>query len=278
MVGADGIIETPVATAWSAAGAIALAERGPAPSPMRGVARGRGAAVVLSGASSSQVPERASEPSLSDIRQCYWPAPGSAARREFLVEVADLLLVERSKQDDIEAYELLVDRYRNKILNYVARYSGSTADAEDLTQEVFIKAYLAIKKFRGQSSFQTWIFQIANNVCVDRFRRTRRERIAYSLDDPVETEEGVVEREIPDWSWDPEAVAQSRELQALVQKTLTTLSDKLRPVIILHDLEGMRYEEIAEILNIPLGTVKSRLFNARVELRNRLRPYMETQA
>ncbi|HOJ21789.1 MAG TPA: sigma-70 family RNA polymerase sigma factor, partial [Armatimonadota bacterium] len=126
--------------------------------------------------------------------------------------------------------------------------------------------------------FQTWIFQIANNVCVDRFRRTRRERIAYSLDEPVETEEGVVEREIPDWSWDPEAVAQSRELQALVQKTLTTLSDKLRPVIILHDLEGMRYEEIAEILNIPLGTVKSRLFNARVELRNRLRPYMETQA
>jgi RNA polymerase sigma-70 factor (ECF subfamily) len=245
---------------------------------MRAAACRRGAAAVVSGASSSQVPERSSEPSLRNIRQCYWPAPGSAARREFLVEVADLLLVERSKQDDIEAYELLVDRYRNKILNYVARYTGSTADAEDLTQEVFIKAYLAIKKFRGQSSFQTWIFQIANNVCVDRFRRTRRERIAYSLDEPVETEEGVVEREIPDWSWDPEAVAQSRELQALVQKTLTTLSDKLRPVIILHDLEGMRYEEIAEILNIPLGTVKSRLFNARVELRNRLRPYMETQA
>lgn len=204
--------------------------------------------------------------------------PAAAARREFLVEVADLLLVERCQQDDTEAYELLVDRYRNKILNYVARYSGSTADAEDLTQEVFIKAYLAIKKFRGQSSFQTWIFQIANNVCVDRFRRTRRERIAYSLDEPVETDEGEVEREIPDWSWDPEAVAQSRELQALVQKTLTTLSDKLRSVIILHDLEGMRYEEIAEILNIPLGTVKSRLFNARVELRNRLRSYMEVRA
>ena len=217
MVGADGIIETPVATAWSAAGAIALAERGPAPSPMRGVARGRGAAVVLSGASSSQVPERASEPSLSDIRQCYWPAPGSAARREFLVEVADLLLVERSKQDDIEAYELLVDRYRNKILNYVARYSGSTADAEDLTQEVFIKAYLAIKKFRGQSSFQTWIFQIANNVCVDRFRHARSASPTRSMIPP---------RPRKGW-WSarsrlvagPEAVAQSLELQALVQKT-----------------------------------------------------------
>jgi RNA polymerase sigma-70 factor (ECF subfamily) len=194
------------------------------------------------------------------------------------VEVADLLLVERCKQDDIEAYEALVDRYRNKILNYVARYSGSTADAEDLTQEVFIKAYLAIKKFRGQCSFQTWLFQIASNVCVDRFRRVRRDRVAYSLDEPVSTEDGEVEREIPDWSGDPESVAESRELQALVQKTLMTLSDKLRAVIVMHDLEGLRYEEIAEVLQIPIGTVKSRLFNARVELRNRLRSYVEGRA
>jgi len=194
------------------------------------------------------------------------------------VEVADLLLVERCKQDDIDAYELLVERYRNKILNYVARYCGSTTDAEDLTQEVFIKAYLAIKKFRGQCSFQTWLFQIANNVCVDRFRRTRRERVAYSLDDPVETDEGEVEREIPDWSWDPQAVAESRELQARVQKALSGMSEKLRSVIVLHDLEGLRYEEIAEILQIPLGTVKSRLFNARIELRNRLRSYVECRA
>ena len=194
------------------------------------------------------------------------------------MEVADLLLVERCKQDDIDAYELLVERYRNKILNYVARYCGSTTDAEDLTQEVFIKAYLAIKKFRGQCSFQTWLFQIANNVCVDRFRRTRRERVAYSLDDPVETDEGEVEREIPDWSWDPQAVAESRELQARVQKALSGMSEKLRSVIVLHDLEGLRYEEIAEILQIPLGTVKSRLFNARIELRNRLRSYVECRA
>ena len=194
------------------------------------------------------------------------------------MEVADLLLVERCKQDDIDAYELLVERYRNKILNYVARYCGSTTDAEDLTQEVFIKAYLAIKKFRGQCSFQTWLFQIANNVCVDRFRRTRRERVAYSLDDPVETDEGEVEREIPDWSWDPQAIAESRELQARVQKALLGMSEKLRSVIILHDLEGLRYEEIAEILQVPLGTIKSRLFNARIELRNRLRSYVECRA
>lgn len=193
------------------------------------------------------------------------------------MEVADLLLVERCKQDDIEAYEMLVERYRNKILNYVARYCGS-ADAEDLTQEVFIKAFVAIKKFRGQCSFQTWVFQIANNVCVDRFRRVKRSRVAYSLDDPVETAEGEVEREIPDWSWDPEAVAQSHELQALVHKTLLTLSDKLRAVVILHDLEGVPYEEIAEMLQIPIGTVKSRLFNARVELRNKLRAYVEGRA
>ena len=191
------------------------------------------------------------------------------------MDTADLLLVERCKQDDLDAYEALAARYRNRIQNYVARYSGCAADAEDLTQEVFIKAYLAIKKFRGQSSFQTWLYQIANNVCVDRFRRVKRERIAYSLDDPVGTEEGEVGREIPDTARGPEELAQSREVRDQVQKALTQLSEKLRPVVILHDLEGMRYEEIAEILKIPVGTVKSRLFNARMELRNKLRRYVE---
>lgn len=189
--------------------------------------------------------------------------------------MADLLLIERCKQDDVDAYETLVARYRNKTLNYVARYSGSTADAEDLTQEVFIKAYLAVKRFRGQCSFQTWLFQIASNVCVDRFRRVKRERVAYSLDEPVDTEDGEVEREIPDWSGDPEGIAESRELQAQVRKAMMTLSDKLRAVIVLHDLEDVPYEEIAEILHIPVGTVKSRLFNARMELRKKLRPYVE---
>ena len=191
------------------------------------------------------------------------------------MDTADLLLVERCKQDDLDAYEALAARYRNRIQNYVARYSGCAADAEDLTQEVFIKAYLAIKKFRGQCSFQTWLYQIANNVCVDRFRRVKRERIAYSLDDPVGTEEGEVGREIPDTARGPEELAQSREVRDQVQKALTQLSEKLRPVVILHDLEGMRYEEIAEILKIPVGTVKSRLFNARMELRNKLRRYVE---
>lgn len=197
------------------------------------------------------------------------------AERGSWVDIGDLLLVERCKQDDIVAYEELVNRYRNKILNYVARNTGSLADAEDLTQEVFIKAYLAIKKFRGQSSFQTWLFQIANNVCVDRFRRKKRERIAYSLDEPLTTDEGEVEREIPDWSSDPAGLAQGQEMQAQVQKALSSLSDKLRPVIILHDLQDMPYEEIAAVLQIPLGTVKSRLFNARVELRRKLRSYVE---
>lgn len=190
------------------------------------------------------------------------------------MEVADQYLVERCKHDDLDAYEVLVERYRNRILNYVARFSG-TADAEDLTQEVFIRAYLAIRKFRGQSSFQTWLYRIANNVCVDSYRRRSRDRTAYSLDESKDTGEGEVEREIPDWSANPEGVAQSRELQALVQKTLLTLSEKLRSVIILHDLEGLSYEEIAETLQIPIGTVKSRLFNARLELREKLRPYME---
>lgn len=190
------------------------------------------------------------------------------------MEVADQYLVERCKHDDLDAYEVLVERYRNRILNYVARFSGA-ADAEDLTQEVFIRAYLAIRKFRGQSSFQTWLYRIANNVCVDSYRRRSRDRTAYSLDESKDTGEGEVEREIPDWSANPEGVAQSRELQALVQKTLLTLSEKLRSVIILHDLEGLSYEEIAETLQIPIGTVKSRLFNARLELREKLRPYME---
>ena len=100
----------------------------------------------------------------------------------------------------------------------------------------------------------------------------KRSRVAYSLDEPLDTDEGEVERDIPDWSNDPEAVAQSRELQREVQKALLTLSDKLRSVIVLHDLEGLPYEEIAGILDIPLGTVKSRLFNAQLALHDRLGP------
>jgi len=188
---------------------------------------------------------------------------------------ADFHLVERCKQADHCAFEDLIDRYKNKVYNYVCRMIDRPEDAEDITQEVFVRAYQSIDRFRGDSSFQTWIFRIATNLCVDYSRRAKRQvRTAWSVDDPLSEEEPDRCREIPDARRLPEQELQRRELQHQVRMALTKLSEKLRTVLVLYDIQGMSYEEISHTLNIPIGTVKSRLFNARAELGKRLQDYV----
>lgn len=192
------------------------------------------------------------------------------------MDPTDLALVERCRNGDTRAFEPLVDRYKNKIHNYVSRMIHDPDEAEDVTQEVFVRAFSSLHHFRGQSSFQTWLYRIATNLCVDHHRRQEhRPQVVRSLDAPVEGEDGGLEWEVADWSYNPESVALSREMQEQVHRALGLLSDKLRAVILLHDLQGLSYEEIAQTLQCPLGTVKSRLFNAREALREQLRPYVE---
>jgi RNA polymerase sigma-70 factor, ECF subfamily len=192
---------------------------------------------------------------------------------------SDAALVSRCQKADIAAFNEIVSRYKGKVYNYLYRMTGNAEDAEDLTQEVFVRMYTNIASFRAEASLSTWLFRIAGNLCVDAFRRGKKERgLVHSLDAPIgDDEDGIAAtRDIPDMSHAPETLVGRKELGAHIQAALAKLPPKLRSAVILHDVEGLAYEEIAVAEGIPLGTVKSRIFNARVALREHLRPYLES--
>lgn len=186
--------------------------------------------------------------------------------------LTDLSLVERCRINDDAAFREVVTRYKTKIYNYIYRMTGSSEDAEDLTQEVFIRMYMSIDSFRGQSSLNTWLFRIAGNLCIDRFRRTKNRTPAFSLDEPIG--DAAQAHEVADTSYEPHRLLESGEMADQIQEALGKLPEKLRAALLLHDIEGMPYEEIAQVAGCPLGTVKSRLFNARMQLRQLLSGYM----
>jgi len=190
----------------------------------------------------------------------------------------DAALVERCQQNDFDAFEELVQRYQTRIYNFVCKMTNSPADAEDIAQDVFVRVYKSIHRFRGESTFQTWLYRIAHNICVDRSRRAQRQvPVAYSLDAPTEEDGGEHPRDLPDRSGSPEQIAERTELQQRVWRCLGQMSERLRVVIVLYDIQGLSYEEIAKTLSCPIGTVKSRLFNARAELGRRLQSYVEAR-
>jgi len=183
--------------------------------------------------------------------------------------VADL--VARSRHGDTTAFDQLVGLYQDRIYNYVARMVHDPIEAEDIAQEAFVKAYRNLPSFRGASTFQTWLYRIASNLTIDSVRRRHRRENTCSLDAPLDTDEGQVAREQEDTARPgPARDLETAELQRQVHRAIQQLSPKLRGVVVLYELQGLSYEEIATILGCPLGTVKSRLFNARLELKDRL--------
>jgi len=170
-------------------------------------------------------------------------------------------------------FDGLVQQHKNRIYSYVCRLTNDSPDAEDLTQEVFIRAYQSLRAFRHDAAVDTWLYRIATNLVIDRFRREKRAPQWTPL--VGETDEAV--RELPSTSreGDPQATMQLSELQKQVQAAIQTLPTKLRAAVVLHDMEGLSYEEVAEALGCPVGTVKSRLFNARLILRRKLQRYVE---
>lgn len=178
-------------------------------------------------------------------------------------------LVEKARQGDKRAFGSLVELYKDKIYSYVSRMLQDPSEAQDVTQEAFVRAYEALPAFRGASSFRTWLYRIASNLAIDSVRgRKRRGRNAIPLDQPLDSEEGELAPQLAEESRGPAEEALSQELQQKVQEAILELSPKLRPVLILYDLQGMSYREIAQTLGCPLGTVKSRLFNARNQLKD----------
>ncbi|MFO7942461.1 MAG: sigma-70 family RNA polymerase sigma factor [Bacillota bacterium] len=174
-------------------------------------------------------------------------------------------LVDLARSGDVSAFESLVEEYDGRIYNMAFRMLGNPEDARDVTQETFLKAYSSLSRFRGDSSFSTWVYRIAKNACLDFLRRRSRGTV-FSLDQPLDTEEGELERQVPGDLPDPEEVALDSEVRRAVSEAIANLPPHHRSIIVLRDIEDLSYEEIAEVLEVELGTVKSRLYRARTSL------------
>lgn len=179
-------------------------------------------------------------------------------------------LIERCKKQDYEAFGKFVDVYEARIFGYVKRLIGRTEEAQDITQDVFIRAYQAFPRFDERASAKTWVFRIAHNLCIDSLRKSGRRVDEVSFG----TNEDSEEWEVPDDRWQPDSIAMNQELQSVVESALGSMSEKLRSVLLLHDKEDASYEQISEVLNVPVGTVKSRLFLARAHLQKALGQYL----
>ena len=186
---------------------------------------------------------------------------------------ADATLIQRAQANDRAAFNEIVLRYKSKIYNYIHRMVQSASDAEDLTQETFVRAYLSIHSFQSKASLNTWLFRIATNLCID-FSRKHKTRInPLSLSSE---EEGEGTQEIPDSGFDPQRILLNKELGKQLEEALCRLPEKLRTALLLYDLEGLSYDEIAQIVGTPLGTVKSRIYHARLQMREALAPYLKS--
>lgn len=175
------------------------------------------------------------------------------------------MIVERVIGGEVEAFGILVERYQDRIYSAVHNYVMNADDAVDVAQDTFVKAYAKLRTFDADSAFYTWLYRIAINTAID-FLRRRKSRPADSLDDDRYTEVGF-EPASRDPRGDPERVAVMSEQKRALKNAIGQLSEKLRTVAVLHDVEGLSQEEVAEILKVPVGTVKSRVSRARTELR-----------
>ncbi len=182
----------------------------------------------------------------------------------------DRELVARAREHDLQAYDELVRRYQGRIYGLIYNMTSNKEDAEDLVQIVFIKAYASLKHFKGTSSFYTWMYRIAVNHSINFLKKRKRTSGHLSLnevDDGVERDKAYVELSARE---SPFRDATLSELQEKLNKALLTLSDKHRVVVVLHDIQGLPHEEIAQMLGCSQGTVRSRLFYARQQLQAEL--------
>lgn len=190
------------------------------------------------------------------------------------VEESDLVLVKRVQRGDKSAFDLLVRKYQHKVVKLVLRYVRNPAEAEDIAQEAFIKAYRALPQFRGDSAFYTWMYRIAINTAKNSLASRDRSPIAYDLDltDPEESHSVQTKLQDPDT---PEGLALTEEIRGIVNSAIEALPEELKTAIVLRELDGLSYEEIAAAMECPVGTVRSRIFRAREAIDKRLREVFE---
>ena len=176
----------------------------------------------------------------------------------------ELTVIRRVQHGDVEAFELLVAAYEKNVFNVALQMTGNREDAQDMTQEAFIKAYSSLSSFRGDSRFSSWLYRIVANVCLD-FKRRQSRRPSASL--TVEDDEGEsVQLDIADESQSPETLLEQKMTREAVREGLQQLPDEQRQILLLREIQGLSYEEIGEALQLEPGTVKSRIFRARKKL------------
>ncbi len=192
---------------------------------------------------------------------------------------ADALLVERVKRGDVRAFEMLVVKYQRRVERLIGRMVRDVDLVQDIAQESFIRAYRALPQFRGDSAFYTWLYRIAVNTAKKALMDMKRDPLVLessrSLGEDGE-ETSRAENELTDGET-PEALLASKEIAAAVNSAIEALSEDLRQAITLREIEGLSYEEIAEMMNCPIGTVRSRIFRAREAIATRLRPLLDTR-
>lgn len=175
-------------------------------------------------------------------------------------------LIQRAQNKDLAAFEQLVLLYQGKVYALAQRLSGDPEDAQDLAQEAFIRAYRSLHSFRGDADFGTWLHRITVNLWLN-VRRKPGMGVTVSLDETLQTLDGEMKREVADTGGDPETILMSHEFSEVVQKALEQLPAEQKAVLILREIEGHSYEEIAATMQCSLGTVRSRLSRAREALR-----------
>jgi RNA polymerase sigma-70 factor (ECF subfamily) len=193
---------------------------------------------------------------------------------------ADAPLIERVKAGDVKAFEMLVVKYRRRIERLIGRMVRDVDLVPDIAQETFIRAYRAIPQFRGESAFYTWLYRIAVNTAKKQLMELKRDPLVTESARASQSEDddngSRVENELSDGET-PDAVLASKQIASAVNFAIEALSDDLRQAITLREIEGLSYEEIAELMNCPIGTVRSRIFRAREAIALRLRPLLDTR-
>lgn len=192
------------------------------------------------------------------------------------MEGTDWDWVQRVQNGKSDAFEVLIERHQKRIFNLLYRWLGDVEEASDAAQEVFLAAYRAIQEFRGDALFATWLYRIAINQAMSRRKRLAvdQSRRAFDPADPEEAHDPLAD--LPHPGPNPAQEAERKEAHLRIQQGLNSLKEEEALIILLHDLQGLPYEEIARILRLPLGTVKSRLHRARLALKEKLIPYYDS--
>jgi RNA polymerase sigma-70 factor (ECF subfamily) len=217
-------------------------------------------------------------PELSESFRVYSGRHGatfcSGAGAPMSADVSDLSLVRRVQRGDKGAFDALVLKYQHKLVKLVMRYVRNPAEAEDIAQEAFIKAYRALPQFRGDSAFYTWLYRIAINTAKNAVVSRDRSPIEYDLDRNNTDESYDMQGRMKDPET-PEGLVLTDEIRTTVNAAIDALPEDLRTAIVLRELEGLSYEEIAAAMDCPVGTVRSRIFRAREAIDRRLREVFE---